>query len=679
MINLINLNKTYKKKGIQKHVLKDLNLSLEDKGIVFITGKSQSGKTTLLNLIGGLDYITSGDILINNISLSNSHKTDLDRLRANQISIILEDDNLDVDSKVEDNINIATKIHDIDYKSNINKYLSPISFEGLKDVKISSLSNLQKRYVSVARALSKNPNIILCDNPFKDLNNEDTTSLLDLLRKSSEERLVVVFTEKVDFSFSYSDRVVMLEDGYIIDNGSYDESLILKTDTPTDMKSISFDNYDVEESVTTIVDELSNNTSLTVNFINDDVNSLNEVPTNNQNNTKSLLSTILRTFKISLNFLFAKKLRLLLLTISTIIAITISTMLVSFAQFDNVGNTTELLNKSEFPIVDIYCYTTHRSYSNSHCTKGQFQILIRDSGFLGDDNLTFNYSYISDDTASIRDSITLTTMSSNLDSLDYFNLISGSESLLTDTDIYITDYISHMLYPNLTLSQVLGTQLDTYTIKGIVITNYEEYYDDTHYEALSYKEHILNKIITVHDAHDVYNSNNGVILHPSQYPDLITYLNNADAEMYVMLDEAYDLYDTYNWFSNSGYIIVLVVTLLCCISIACLIYYYYLKRILSTKADNFKLLKNLGYSNKQISLPLIILVTIQSIITIIVSLILVNLFTDIFNTSYNSDLMNPLTNPHPTSVVTYLFLIYYTLIIGALSLISPIKSIKKEL
>lgn len=218
MLELKDICKTYKsKKGAQTQALKDVSLSFPDKGLVFVLGKSGCGKSTLLNVIGGLDKPDSGEISIMGRSSKDFSPTDFDSYRNTFVGFVFQEYNVLDEFTVEDNIAIATELQGKKRdRARISEILRQFELEGLERRKPNTLSGGQKQRVAIARALIKNPRIILADEPTGSLDSDTGKEVLGILKKLSEEKLVVVVSHDREFAETYADRIVEMKDGKVV-------------------------------------------------------------------------------------------------------------------------------------------------------------------------------------------------------------------------------------------------------------------------------------------------------------------------------------------------------------------------------------------------------------------------------------------------------------------------------
>ena len=218
MIEFKNVCKKYKtKKGIETRALNNINIKIGNVGLVFITGKSGSGKSTMLNLLGGLDTVTSGSVLVNNRDITKFKSKQYDSYRNTYIGFIFQEFNILEDLNVYENINLALRLQNKKVNSEkISDLLEKLDIKGLEQRKVNELSGGQKQRVAIARALIKNPKIILADEPTGNLDKKTSKQIFDLLKEISKEKLVIVVSHDIEAANTYADRIIELSDGNII-------------------------------------------------------------------------------------------------------------------------------------------------------------------------------------------------------------------------------------------------------------------------------------------------------------------------------------------------------------------------------------------------------------------------------------------------------------------------------
>lgn len=217
MIQLINISKNYKTKSGEVQALKGINLTLPDKGMIFILGKSGCGKTTLLNIIGGLDSITDGEVIVDDVSIKSYKGSDYDEYRNKYIGFVFQEYKLIDNFNVEQNISLALELQkEPNKQEQVEKSLEEVGLQGYGKRHINELSGGQKQRVAIARAIIKNPSIVLADEPTGNLDSITAGEIFDILKKLSEERLVLVVSHDRESAECYGDRIIELRDGEVI-------------------------------------------------------------------------------------------------------------------------------------------------------------------------------------------------------------------------------------------------------------------------------------------------------------------------------------------------------------------------------------------------------------------------------------------------------------------------------
>lgn len=216
MISIKNIHKFYNKgKKNEIHAINDVSLELPEKGIVALYGKSGCGKTTLLNIIGGLLKVDEGDVLIYDQSISKN--TDL--IRNKYIGYIFQNYYLNKSETVYENIADALRImgicnsNEIDYR--VMTLLKKVGMEKYSNRLPETLSGGQQQRVAIARAIVKNPEIILADEPTGNLDEKNTIAIMELLKEIGKEHLVLLVTHESRLVDYYCDMVINVLDGSV--------------------------------------------------------------------------------------------------------------------------------------------------------------------------------------------------------------------------------------------------------------------------------------------------------------------------------------------------------------------------------------------------------------------------------------------------------------------------------
>ena len=220
MIVLKEIEKIYLTKNSPQVVaLKNINLTFESKGMVFITGKSGCGKSTLLNILGALDSCTSGSMIIENKNINEFTEKELDNYRNSYVGFVFQEFHVLNAYNVYDNIRLAKELQQEKIsEKELDAYLEKVSLTNLGKRKMNELSGGQKQRVAILRALIKNPRIILADEPTGNLDKINSEQIFGILKEISQEKLVIIVTHDLEAAQKYADRIIELKDGEIIND-----------------------------------------------------------------------------------------------------------------------------------------------------------------------------------------------------------------------------------------------------------------------------------------------------------------------------------------------------------------------------------------------------------------------------------------------------------------------------
>lgn len=233
MIIVKNLTKVYKSKKAKICVaLNNVSFSLPSKGLVFVVGKSGSGKSTMLNLLGGLDSLTSGEINVFGNQLNEYSESELYSFRSNIVGFVFQDFHLLDDLTVADNVRLSLRLMAEDDDERVEKALESVELLEYKDRYPRELSGGQQQRVAIARALVKNPDVIFADEPTGNLDSNTTEQIIKLIKEISKEKLVVVVSHNLFDAYEYADRIIELSEGRIINdlviNEKYENAVEVK-------------------------------------------------------------------------------------------------------------------------------------------------------------------------------------------------------------------------------------------------------------------------------------------------------------------------------------------------------------------------------------------------------------------------------------------------------------------
>ena len=219
MLKLTNITKEYVVGENRLKALNEVSVSFRENEFVSILGQSGSGKTTMLNIIGGLDQYTSGDLIINGISTKKYKDSDWDYYRNNSIGFVFQSYNLIPHQSVLANVELALTLAGVSKKERQKRAIEALEKVGLKDhiyKKPNQMSGGQMQRVAIARALINNPDILLADEPTGALDSETSVQIMGLLKEIAKDKLVIMVTHNPELADEYSTRIIRLKDGKII-------------------------------------------------------------------------------------------------------------------------------------------------------------------------------------------------------------------------------------------------------------------------------------------------------------------------------------------------------------------------------------------------------------------------------------------------------------------------------
>ena len=219
MLTLKNISKIYKTGDFEQKALDNVSISFRQNEFVSILGQSGGGKTTLLNIIGGLDHYTSGDLLINGKSTKNFSDNDWDYYRNVSVGFVFQSYNLISHQSILSNVELALTLSGVSKENRSEKAIRALKKVGLGEhinKKPSELSGGQMQRVAIARALVNNPDIVLADEPTGALDTQTSKQIMDLLKEIAKDRLVIMVTHNPELAETYSTRIVRIKDGQII-------------------------------------------------------------------------------------------------------------------------------------------------------------------------------------------------------------------------------------------------------------------------------------------------------------------------------------------------------------------------------------------------------------------------------------------------------------------------------
>ena len=236
MLELKNITKVYGTASEEVKALKGISLIFRESEFVSILGASGCGKTTLLNIIGGLDRYTSGDLIINGKSTKNFKDRDWDAYRNYKVGFVFQSYNLISHQTVLSNVELALTIGGISKKERTKRAIKALEEVGLKEhihKKPNQLSGGQMQRVAIARALVNNPDIILADEPTGALDTKTSIQVMEILKQISKDKLIIMVTHNPELARDYSSRIINILDGNI----THDSNPIIENEPETKIET----------------------------------------------------------------------------------------------------------------------------------------------------------------------------------------------------------------------------------------------------------------------------------------------------------------------------------------------------------------------------------------------------------------------------------------------------------
>ena len=257
MIKISNLNKYfYRHKSNEIHVINDTTLEFPETGLVTILGESGSGKTTLMNVIGGLDDFQSGSITIDNLEINKYSARVMDRIRSEKVGYIFQNYLLLQGRTVYENLEILLNMYNLSLEEKnerIDYVLKAVGMLKYKKKNVNELSGGQQQRVAIARALIKSPSLILADEPTGNLDEKNTIQIMNVIKKISKTTLVILVSHEQNIATSYSDYIIKVEDGKVVQQDDVKEHISYKYEDDRNLylkeyqyKKIEDENIDIE-------------------------------------------------------------------------------------------------------------------------------------------------------------------------------------------------------------------------------------------------------------------------------------------------------------------------------------------------------------------------------------------------------------------------------------------------
>ncbi|MBQ4067845.1 MAG: ABC transporter ATP-binding protein/permease [Lachnospiraceae bacterium] len=492
MLIIQNVKKIYSDNKTDDVIALD-NVSLEfpEKGMVFITGKSGCGKTTLLNVIAGLDGYNQGDIFINDMQINRLSDKLSDKYRNEYLGVIFQDYSLLEQYSVKENILLPLRIREYDDSFNaedkLEYVLKCVDMEGYGLRKPSELSGGQKQRVAIARAIIKSPRILLADEPTGNLDKKNSDIVMTILKKLSKEILVIIVSHDAEETVKYADRVIEMSDGKIIldkeNNASYDYSYNLKSAA----SNISICNVEREElikEIDSVVCECTGDSKeydMTISCKKKHV--ADENIDNNGINSKYKIKGLnfIKILSLAMGNMRRKKMRFAI-TLGILSIISLLTIMVGFLlHYPKKDVVEEFINLRKYYTTSVYEDRTF--YNEEEKIKSEITLYNGRSFFENiEDSLDYNDVVVCKDDISItkNEDVVGSILAAQACALylhednDYYDYEGNFPNKANE--VMVSDYI---VYEELKMSNVIGKTIlineEPFVVSGIVNTDYSNY------------------------------------------------------------------------------------------------------------------------------------------------------------------------------------------------------------
>lgn len=518
MLWIKDLHKSYKtKQGEEHHALKGINLSLEENGFLFLLGKSGSGKSTLLNILGGLDTYDQGEIIIKDRHTKQFKTHDWDSFRNTYIGFVFQEFYMVDSFTIGKNISISLELQGYpkkEIKDRVNEILKQVGLEGYANRKTSEISGGQKQRIAIARALIKDPQIILADEPTGNLDSETGKAILDILQELSKEKLVIMVTHDTEFARTYADRIIELKDGIIINDGlsnDQNQHYIYENVDENDLSFIHFPkgkhlNQQLIQYITQqseqnkysyiiLTTEPNQVTSASINLKSNEESESNDFTTrvNQSNSTLELKDSKLpskNAIKLAFSNIFMKKFRFLFINVLFIISLVLLGFATMFSFFDFPASSSSTMINNELDYIGFKKEPTVFCINDNDCIDIPNRISEEEFTDLKETYPSMNFT--------MSNQINTYFTNNNRDEMGYFTNKMEYVTIINDKEMFplyrgrypkevgevlISDYIARVMrvfaYGRINITDLLGRSIqsgeDRYTIVGIVDTDSEKF------------------------------------------------------------------------------------------------------------------------------------------------------------------------------------------------------------
>ncbi len=484
MIKLENVNKFYQSGDEKVHALKNITLDLPYTGLVFVLGQSGCGKSTLLNVLGGLDKPEVGRILIEGADFSKFTTAQHNNYLNSYLGFIFQEYNILKDLNLYDNIALPLEMQHIDKKEikrRTNEIIELVGLSELKKRKINQLSGGQRQRIAVARALIKNPKLIIADEPTGNLDSVTGETIFELLKALSRDRLIVIVSHDEESAYKFGDRIIKIEDGTLVDD-------INAPFTENDKNPL------LEPKIDENIEIVKVETRKNVKEPND------SIKTNNNLVLTKVSAPIKTSFKLALKNINHKKFRFILMMIICALSLAFFSFTIElnddiirqnvYTSIDNNYLYADILGKAELP--DDYVKTSiYDDYIGSVLEAGSYEDVRKATPGLNiHEYQNVAISILQNSTSRFTNDFYPGEIQyyTKYDNRNTYDILVGRTPIEGKHEIMITDYLISMFeYFDFfdkedNISNYIGKHLQlgtdcNYRICGIINTNYENYLD----------------------------------------------------------------------------------------------------------------------------------------------------------------------------------------------------------
>ena len=466
MIQVKSINKQYHIGENVIEAVKDISMDFSKNGMYVILGKSGCGKTTLLNLLAGLDAYDSGQIYVNGTEISYYNDSALDDYHNLDMGIVFQEHNLLPALTVYDNLKIALSIQKWEGKDEqsvderISNTLSHVGLKGYEKRRISELSGGERQRIAIARAIVKQPKVVFADEPTGNLDVNTSQTIFELFKKLSKEYIVIIVTHDRDSAFTYGDFIYEISNGSICDASVKNDKrgLLYSLVINCDGKEYRISELSYSEMCEYIGEKIytaSKKNKLEITQVSKEYRNDNRC-TNNINREKNKTCKLSMKYKVQLAFMFLCKKKVTLAM--TILLMTISTVLLYSAAvvtfYDDTKIIKTYLNKYEPELLPVYIET---SYTDDFFEEHQKKV---DKGI--------GYSPLTEETMKYADCIKVA-----LDEDLGFETVSVAFVPSEIEGMVITDYVAAK--NGIKLGDVVSYRETEFEVVDIQETDYVEY------------------------------------------------------------------------------------------------------------------------------------------------------------------------------------------------------------